>query len=114
MSDNAAKKLSARTGHAGACPGSRGAIKMRASVTSEVERIAQTPESFFLLLEVMLPQFLKAALVAELLQELVHLVQQLGVLFAHSDGPGFLLEGLQEGAGRLRVALPVFEGGHLV
>ena len=62
----------------------------------------------------MVAQILKAPSSPKLFEKLVRFLQQLGVAFAHADGPGFLLEGLQKGTGRLLIPLPVLENRHLI
>lgn len=82
--------------------------------TSEVERIAHGPESFFLFLEVAVAELFKAAPGAVVFEELVYFGQQFGVPFSDADGPGFLLKRFQDGASGVGIFLPVLVGGHLV
>src|SRR5262245_20226246 len=88
--------------------------KLFASARSEVERNVHLPESFFLFLQVAVAQFIKAATRAKIFQKRIYLLEQLGIPFAHADGPRFFLKRLEDRARGILVTLPVFEGGHLI
>src|SRR5262245_3920762 len=90
------------------------AKNMARQLTSEIERNPQLAKSFFLLLEVALPDRFKAVLCAKVLQEGIYSFQQFRISLADANRPELLLNRVEHCAGGVRVALPILVGGHLV